>query len=112
MTPEPASDGFRRVAGKKARRTPSDTASTCVSEVSTVRTTKVSIMKPILDAETTFTIKARQVGALLGPNGVTLSKIEKETGAKTVAEDRTIMIRGPSKKCVDRVVQICKDRIA
>jgi len=113
------------MGGKKARRTPSDTASTCVSEVSTVRTTKVSIMKPILDAETTFTIKARQVGALLGPNGVTLSKIERETGAKvsvpksvektaakTVSEDRTIVVRGPSKKCVDRVVQICKDRIA
>ena len=33
MTPEPASDGFRPVGGKKARRTPSDTASTCVSEV-------------------------------------------------------------------------------
>merc|ERR1719379_2109328 len=73
----------------------------------------------------TFTIKARQVGALLGPNGVTLSKIERETGAKvsvpksvektaakTVSEDRTIVVRGPSKKCVDRVVQICKDRIA
>jgi len=130
VTPEPTSDGFRPVAGKKARRTPSDTASTCVSEVSTVRTTKVSIMKPILDAETTFTIKARQVGALLGPNGVTLSKIERETGAKvsvpkvsvpksvektaakTVPEDRTIVVRGPSKKCVDRVVEICKDRIA
>jgi rRNA processing protein Krr1/Pno1 len=87
-------------------------------------------MKPILDAETTFTIKARQVGALLGPNGVTLSKIERETGAKvsvpkvsvpksvektaakTVPEDRTIVVRGPSKKCVDRVVQICKARIA
>jgi polyribonucleotide nucleotidyltransferase len=130
MTPEPTFDGFRPVAGKKARRTPSDTASTCVSEVSTVRTTKVSIMKPILDAETTFTIKARQVGALLGPNGVTLSKIERETGAKVsvpkvsvpksvektgakpVPEDRTIVVRGPSKKCVDRVVQICKARIA
>jgi rRNA processing protein Krr1/Pno1 len=73
--------------------------------------------------KTTFTITERQVGALLGPKGASLLSIERDTGAKVSVpkagakapkkdETRAIVVTGPSKKCVDRAVQLCKARTA
>jgi len=114
---EPTADGFRTFVSKKsAKSATSDAASTCVSEVSTVVTTKASILKPVMDTEATFTtIPARQVGALMGPKGATLSKIEADNRVKVIVpkegKTRAIVIRGPGKKTVDRAVEICKARI-
>jgi polyribonucleotide nucleotidyltransferase len=122
---EPTSDGFRSVSSKKSRssRATSDAASTCLSDVSTVKTTKASLLKQVPYDETTFTISAKQVGALLGPKGATLSQIEAQTGAKVLVpktsekdeagrETRAVVVRGPSKKLVENVARICKARIA
>jgi transcription antitermination factor NusA-like protein len=122
-TAQAPSDGFLTVSSKKSKssRATSDAASTCFSEVSTaptVKTAKTSLMKTsLVYVETTFTITARQVGALLGSKGATLSEIEAKTGAKVSVngaktdETRAVVIRGPSKKCVDRVAEMCKARI-
>jgi len=80
-----------------------------------VNLTKPSLMKGVFEM-TTFEIKAREVGALMGPKGATLSAIEKDTGAKvSVSKDgdkRVIAIKGATKQCVARAALLCKDRIA
>jgi len=107
-------DGFSMVSKKKNAQksvTFSDTASNCVSEVSTVPTSARALL-----FRSEFMLHESDVGGLLKKAGAAIKRIEAATGAKVSVQKKDerrgekvkIFFQGASKDCVDRALELLK----
>lgn len=107
-------DGFSMVATKQKKKavTFSDTASTCMSEASTVPTRPAGALL----VKSTLTLHESDVGALLRKNAIAIKRIEATTGAMVSVQKKEqrkseavpILLQGASKECVDRARELLK----